>query len=427
MFVGILPEQGPKLSIPLRFYILGTTHIIIALIFLIGFIYNLKPKELIFFNLFYNKTFLFYIHCFTVGYLLFIIFGSLFQIFPVVFGVKIQKVKLVNASLILVFYGILFFLYQIEIQFTYSLGIIYVVGYFILLILLFFIIPLLKRAGTNIGFLFAFFAFFSGLVVIQIYFLKLFDLIKLEISFFKLGFFHSVFMFIGFVLQLIVSMFIVILPLFYVSKPYPKKIKLFLNIFYFLVPFLFIIINLFYDNIFIFKILFFLSNLTFIYFTLKILFSRERKIRDITISFFYFALLNFFVANILLFFDIFFFFAFLFFMIFIIAVIQGMLYKIVPFLCWFHLQSYKNQMRAQNPAFPLSLFTFTMQDFTYKKLEKIQFALLLVISTIIPLMTFPSWILIVLVLVLFFFIFSLIQILYALRKYIVTYKNFQII
>lgn len=427
MYTGILPEQGPNLSVPLRFYVLGNLNLLIALIgFAIKF-YVLKEISFTIEFLFYNKTFLFFLHLFTIGYLLFIIFGSLFQIFSVVIGIKVKKPELIANLIILFFYSILFFFYQIEIQFHYSPYILLpLVGLFFI-IFVFFFLPLMQNIQlNNIGFLYSILSFLLGILLIFTYFLILLNFLEVNINLNKITLYHSLFMFIGFIFQLIASMFFQILPLFYVTKPYPKKIALFINFFYFFGILLYIVLEISFSiKIYYTKILFSIGNLIFIYSTLQILLKRERKIQDITIYFFYLGMICLILSNFLLLLEIPFLYPFVFFCLFVVAIISGMHYKIIPFLCWFHLQSLKNQIKIKNPKFLMKTIAITMQDFTFKKIEKLHLFVYVVILVVVWI---PYMFSLYLEIFLSFLFFSItwFQILYAIIKYTCYYKKIEL-
>lgn len=419
MFSGISPEQGPKISIPFRFYFLANLNILILLLwFIIPINYSIE------FNLnyvFFNKNFLFYFHCFTIGYLLFIIFGSLFQIFPVVIGKEIQNSNTLSIFFIVLLYFILILLFFMEIKFIYSSIILVLLPFLIILIFFYFILPLLNNFRiSNLGFLYAIVSLIIGIFLI---FLYLFNLIK-ETNFsnriLELKYFHSLFMLFGFILQLMGNMLFKVIPMFYITNEYPSKIRMLFNIINFYGILLYFLINIFYKiDIIIVKSILFINNLIFIYFTFKILIERERKILDTTLYFFYFGLIIFLISNITLFFTNYIWFSFLSYFFFILSIISGMLYKIIPFLCWFHLQSLKNQIRMNiNNSKSNSLPYFTFNDFNYSKIEKLHFLIFVISYGISIFLILQIKIYFFLLILLFsFFLMSFSQVLYGIVKY----------
>ena len=82
--------------------------------------------------------------------------------------------------------------------------------------------------------------------------------------------------------------------------------------------------------------------LSFAYFALKSLNNRKRPVFDVTLWYWKFSLICLIISMIIWMFDIFesnYILAIIFAFGFLYSLLQGMVYKIIPFLSWFHLSS----------------------------------------------------------------------------------------
>ncbi len=273
------------------------------------------------------------------------------------------------------------------------------------------------------GFLLSILSFLAGIFLLVLFFFNLnFPLFDLYLQEIRRR--HATFMFIGFIQQLIVSVFFQILPMFYVTRKYPEYIQILLNSGYFILSIFFIDTNF---SILIFLVL----NIIFIVYSLWLILKRQRKIFDISLLFFYYGLISLFLGSfefILFFFNIKFWTISLFFYIlFIISIITGMLYKIIPFLCWFHLYSLRNKLvfnNINNRQKDIFSISFYMSDFIIRSVYKLQFAIFITIFFVFVwfIFTVGDIKLLILLFILFFLCF-LIQILYAIFTYIKIYNK----
>jgi len=409
-WIGISPEQGPKISVPFRFYLLAHINILL-LNTLIIFKFNLPSLDLM-----QHQTLILF-HAFSIGFLLFIIFGSLFQMLPVVVGVVIQHSEFLSMALILLFYMILFSFYQYFTFFDYPGFFVLFLSLMILILIFYFIVPLVKKiTKDNIGFLLSLISLLIGLILILFYFINLsVNLIDLDLIYIRR--LHAIVMFVGFIQQLIVTVSFQVIPMFYVSEPYPKYIKYLLNYGYMALS---LIIIFFSHRILL--VLYLILNLIYIFFTSKVMLKRTRKLIDTTILFFSLGILLLFLFSLALIFE-----DFtenhlnkliLIFVGFILSFIYGMLYKIIPFLCWFHLQSTKNRILfdslSKNKNHRIFSLQFYMSDFSKKNLEYLQLVLFIIIILFLFFDILEKF---NLFLLLIYFINSLYIILFALYKY----------
>jgi hypothetical protein len=184
----------------------------------------------------------------------------------------------------------------------------------------------------------------------------------------RFGDLHFGIMIFGWVFMLFSGVAYKILPMFYVAREYPLFIK---NYFYIIISlsllsYYFSMIYTFDAGMMISKIV--LSSLAFVFAvtTVRILKNRKRARSDITVKLFYFANTNLALGSLLWIVCILFGLELDFLLGitigigFIYALINGMLYKIVPFLTWFHLSS-------------KSVFDAEMSEVIKIKMMKIQF------------------------------------------------------
>jgi hypothetical protein len=132
-----------------------------------------------------------------------------------------------------------------------------------------------------------------------------------------------------------------VIPMFYVAKNFPKFIENKLPILLVSCLILFSIIELLNLDITIVKLLVVFSVLTFAYYGLDSLNNRKRPIFDVTLLYWKFC---FYSLSISMFIWLFlsnssYLLAISIGLGFLYSLLQGMIYKIVPFLCWFHLTS----------------------------------------------------------------------------------------
>ncbi len=109
-----------------------------------------------------------------------------------------------------------------------------------------------------------------------------------------------------------------------------------------------------------------------------------------------------------------------FYILFIISIITGMLYKIIPFLCWFHLYSLRNQLvfhNITNKQKDIFSISFYMSDFIIRSVYKIQFAIFISIFLVF------IWFLITMVDIKMLILLFILQILYAIFTYIKIYNK----
>ena len=336
---GLSLEQAPPIDIPIKFFLSAPIFGV-----LIGFLFLFTPFLEI--SNQYSYMAIAVVHLFTLGILTMIIFGAMQQMMPVLAGSIINRPLLfgnaVHISLVLGTLGLsASFIFDIKIFLHIGvllLSIAFIV-FFSITIKLLFKVEFLTSTVKAMR-LFS----ISGLLT---FFLGLF----LAISHMSgdMGDNYSVFVnshilfgFFGFAALLIMGVSFQVIPMFYVAQDFPKVVQNKIPLVIFALLFVSFFFLLFEINFFILKLLFVSIFITYSYFGLKSLNNRRRPVFDITLWYWKFSLIMFILAMILWLFDIFesnYILAIVFAFGFLYSLLQGMVYKIIPFLAWFHLSS----------------------------------------------------------------------------------------
>lgn len=337
---GLSLDQAPPISVPFRFFLTAPIFAII-----IGIMFLVIPPE-VSTNRYSNEA-IAIIHLFTLGVLTMIIFGAMQQMMPVLAGAIIKRTKI----------------FAFVVHGALTLGTICFASSFLLNNNK----PLLIAAMVLLGI--SFFTFF--IVAIRLLFkvkyitstvnvMKLFTVTGIITAAFGLflayshvvqdiGICHypfvSIHIFVGlfgFAALLIIGISFQVIPMFYVALDFPKSIQDKLPYAIFILLLSYIIFAIFELDIYIFKILFTIFFITFAYHGLNSLNNRKRPVDDVTLWYWKVSLYALIIGMLNWLFvpqdspyvmTIIFAFGFLF------SLLQGMLYKIIPFLCWFHLSS----------------------------------------------------------------------------------------
>lgn len=381
-FNGLSIEQAPPISAPLRFFLTAPIFAIVA-----GFLILFSDAESLINR--YSMESIVVTHAITIGFFSFVMLGALTQMLPVLAGAKIPKVgSITKYSYLLLVFGTIFMLVGllnlnatlITIS-TLSLG----SGFLILIAAIGLAILGVKNftatvKAMSISLIFATFTVLMGLYLLSSYIMGTHSQNHQFIADI-----HSVWGIFGFAGILIIGVSFQVLPMFYVAPRFKKFCK---KKVIWLIPIgllLWLFFNLFYENIAIYsKImvsLFFLAFATAVWIKIS---ARRRKVSDITIWYWRAATIFLGIGVFLWVFDQFLTKEYIVLVSifigggFILCIMQGMLYKIIPFLVWFHL----NAMGYMSIP--------TMNEMIDKKLTKIQFFLFMfsllgfIISFFIP-------------------------------------------
>ena len=341
MFQGLSLDQAPPYKIPLQFYITATLYLIAFAVVFALYSTSIANR--------FDYDAIALTHFLTLGFFTHIMFGSMFQMIPVMLGLAYKNVVrnaniiyyTLNLGTLLFFSGFL----------TAKTALLHAGGTLLLASFLYFSLLSLKTVleSENKDFMVKTFATSFTLLALGSIFGFLALLVHAGVLFYPyFGDIHIALMVFGWVFLLINAVSYKIIPMFFVAKEFPGWIK---NSFYLSVMFLLISFIVLREGEFLEvsqAVLVVVALLTIIFalFSIMILSKRKRKRKDLSITLWYFSMVNLILAALLFIYRSFFEYEYLdlvigFFVLFggIYALINAMLYKIVPFLTWFHLSS----------------------------------------------------------------------------------------
>ncbi len=327
-------RQTPSLDVPLRFFLTAPLFAILAML-----LWLFKGDSLLANR--WSPDVLAFTHLFTLGFMLQIMSGALLQLLPVLFGIIFIKAKLWSTLIhscltigTLLLTGGWIFDIKIFLQISYLF---LLLGSIILISILG--VGLFKSPNKSPILISTRLAFIALIITLGLGFILL-ALFAFDIQIYNPLFLtklHLTWGLIGWTLLLVVGISYQVVPMFQITPIYPN---------YFsrsFAPFVFGILICWTIGIPLEVILVFLA-ISFAIITLKLQHKRLRKLPDITLNFWRFGM--FFLIISAVFYLTGYFWDFpqrdilqgiLFIGGFVLPVIQGMLYKIIPFLIWLHL------------------------------------------------------------------------------------------
>lgn len=367
---GLSADQAPPISAPLRFFLTAPIFGIIAgLLILFG-----DPQ--VFTNR-YSVESIVVTHAITIGFLGFVMLGALTQMLPVLAGVKVAKIDILAKSshlllflgMILMIVGMIQSLSKLILTSSVLLG----VGFLILIIPMLISFKNVVHVTASVRAMITSLVFALIVVLMGMHLLSSYGVGKFSSLHVLFANIHSVWAIFGFAGILIIGVSFHILPMFYVAPKFKSFCKQKVVWLITIGLLLWLLLNAFFQDFSIVaKIwvgLFFWAYATTVLIKLN---QRRRPVSDVTIYYWRSAALfmtlgmfawvidDFYderyivIASILIGGG------------FIFSIMSGMLYKIVPFLVWFHLNA-KGYMSIP-----------TMNDMISKKLSKVQFFLFIV-------------------------------------------------
>lgn len=366
-FDGLSVDQAPPISAPIRFFVTAPLFAVLA-----GILILFSDAEIL--SSRFSTHTIAITHALSVGFLSFVMFGALLQMLPVLAGVRISKVDLVAKSsyafmligTLSMIFGLWFDISKLILLSSLLLG----SGFLILIISMLIALRSVVNVTASVRAIITSLIFALLITLMGMHLLSSYGIGKFSDLHLLFANIHSVWAVFGFAGVLIIGVAFHVLPMFYVAPRFKKFCKqkvvwlvtsglllwLFLNIF----------IESYSTIGKIWVALFFWAFSTTVYLKLN---ARRRKVSDITVWYwrsasifmtlgtFAWAINDFFDEKYIVIVSI---------LIgggFILSIMSGMLYKIVPFLVWFHLNA-KGYMSIP-----------TMNDMISKKLAKAQFFL----------------------------------------------------
>lgn len=410
---GLSLDQAPPISVPFRFFITAPIFAII-----IGLLILTNDSNLIVNR--YSNISIALVHLFTLGILSMIIVGAMQQMMPVLAGAVIKRpilfANIVHISLTLgTIFFTLYFIYSVKAFMMFAtafLSIAFVTFFSLSIKLLFnvkFVTPTVTamRVFTIAGS----FAILIGLHLAGAHISE--NIGATHYSFVAL---HILFGMFGFALIIIMGVAFQVVPMFYVAKDFPKFIQKFYPYGILALIFLYAIFEFTSLNVGIVNVLIAFIAITFASYGIHSLNNRRRPIFDVTLLYWKLSLYSLMIAMFVWIFlegENSYLLAVLFGLGFLYSLLQGMTYKIIPFLCWFHLSS-KGYFSVP-----------TMRDLIKEDKIRIQFYMYFASILFFILASFLSGIFMYIGAGLFIYsnILFLINILYAIKDYIKIAKT----
>ncbi len=332
-------EQAPEIWSPLRFFISAPLFAIAAVILLI-----ISGPEILQ-NRWYPHT-LAITHLITLGFISMVMVGAMFQLLPVLAGSAIYQSRRSSKLIhVLFFSGTALFTAGLAISepLLIKLGIILLVpGLLIFLILVSFA---LYKAKSNFpsatGMRFSISAFWVALALGSVLAIgTAWDSVPLLRELTNI---HIVWAALGWVVIMIVAISYQVIPMFQVTQEYPERFKRYFSGFLYFN--LILLSGFIYAGLSVTIITAVISGLivSFSVISIKLLYQRKKRLMDVSV-YFWFTGLTALILSVLIYqyknifsieLDVLM--AFVFFAGFVMSVINGMIFKIVPFLVWLHL------------------------------------------------------------------------------------------
>jgi len=340
-FTGLSLDQAPPISIPLRFFLVAPLFAIIAAVLL--FVSGVEN-----FSRFAPEV-IAATHLITIGFFGFVMLGALTQMLPVIANATIKKVdKVAGASHLFIILGVLDMVYGFLEQNQTALIVAYgFLGSGFLLMVLSILnsisaitnfTPTIKAMINSLSF--AFIVVLLGVFLLYEYANNSVSSVHISIANI-----HAALAIFGFAGILILGVVFQVLPMFYVASSFGKFFE---NKLVYIIGFgllLWSITNLFFPHFVLLAKLYIALSFTVVGVGIwKKFDTRRRKVKDITV-FYYRSGVIFLISGLLLWvlndftkYD---------FLLgsavltgsFILSIMQAMLYKIIPFLVWFHLNA----------------------------------------------------------------------------------------
>lgn len=364
---GLNTDQAPPISVPISFFLTAPLFA-----FLAGFLILISDANILS-NRFTPES-IAIVHAVTIGFMGFVILGAITQMLPVLAGVKIYRVKFITRfSYLFLVFGLLFMvfgLYFAKDTLNAFAVVALSIGFLSLLIPMLISLSKVKNFSPTVkammvSLLFALMVIIMGAKLLSSYVTGVFSDYHLAIANV-----HSVWAIFGFIGILIIGVAFQVLPMFYVAPKFRPFCKQRVVILISIGLVLWFILNIFEPEYsYIAKIwigTFFWAFATAVWVKLN---KRRRPITDVTIWYWrtssIFMTIGIFawvfnsflddkyivVISVMIGFG------------FIFSIMTGMIYKIVPFLVWFHLNA-KGYMSIP-----------TINEMINKKSAKIQYVL----------------------------------------------------
>jgi hypothetical protein len=387
-FNGLSVDQAPPISAPLRFFVTAPLFGILAgILLLFSDLASLMSR--------YSIDAIVVTHLITIGLFGSVMLGALTQMLPVLASAKIPRVKLVStlAHLFLVV-GLLSMAVGLELSnaaLLWAASVLLGVGFVVMVVSMLYAMKGIQHLtasikGMRMSLFFAAMIVFMGIYLLYGYVEN--DITQLH---YEVANIHSTWAIFGFAGILIIGVAFQVLPMFYVAPRFKQFCKRRVVLLITAGLFIWMLLSLFADEYTLYAKLWIVTFFWAFATTVWIKFNkRKRPISDVTVWYWRAASIFLTLGAFLWIFDEFFKHQYIV-MVgiligggFILSIMLGMLYKIVPFLVWFHLNA-------------LGYMTIpTMNEMINKTAAKLQFVLFVlalvgfIFAFYMPMMLKPS-------------------------------------
>ncbi|MCD6654484.1 MAG: hypothetical protein LT067_06960 [Sulfurovum sp.] len=340
---GLSLDQAPPISVVFRFFLQGALFGIVGGVLLA--IYQNEVFDPA------SKGALVLTHVFTLGIMLSVMLAALFQMLPVIAGVKltspIKKANWVQYPLVVGIITLLFAFHFGKISWLYLLASVLLGGsiLFIAFIMIEKLLRLSNHSSSSKGITAALFSLVL-LVLAALYLTTVLGGYNEGVHYVEIKTAHYSFGLFGWIAVLIISISFQVIEMFYVTPPYPNIMGKYLSGGILFLLAIASIVSFFLPDIWaVCHLVLALLLVAYALLALKRLSQRKRPISDATVWFWRLGLGSLIVSMLCFMLGLFVqtawvhTLAYLWFGAFALSIVFAMFYKIVPFLTWFHLSS----------------------------------------------------------------------------------------
>ena len=340
---GLSLDQAPPISVVFRFFFGGSLFGILGGILLAIYQNDIFDPS--------SKGALILTHIFTLGIMLSFMLAALFQMLPVIAGVKlaspIKKANWLQYPLVAGIITLLFAFHFGGISWLYLLASVLLGGpiLFIAFIMLEKLLRLSNHSSSSKGITVALISL-TALVIAALYLTATLGGFIDGIHYVQIKTAHYSFGLFGWIALLIISISFQVIEMFYVTPAYPNLVSKYLPCGILFLLAISLLLSFWVPDIWtICHLLLVLLLSTYAILTLKRLSQRKRPVSDATVWFWRLGLGSLIISMLCFMFGFFVqtawihTLAYLWFGAFALSIVFAMFYKIVPFLTWFHLNS----------------------------------------------------------------------------------------